>query len=232
MPKLNDYLGSIISSVSNARVMADIQTVKVAEDYAKHELLRHFAVPRMRIADVELTIPVAIESAEEELADSVDIIKNQQFNKVIYDEITKNLGRTSLPLKASREVRSLMSDNANQLELDINKQRKLTPVAQYSSHLAKEVTRIALENKLIKREQDAHEAQLSERIQQAAERLILSNTQKTRLGDMNVIAESHLLKEQKPESIVHIKMRITEDGMEWQQIEQSDGDVTRKLLPE
>lgn len=232
MPKLNDYLGSIISSISNARVMADVQTIKVAEDYANHDLLKHFAVPRMRIADVELTIPVAIESAEESLAEPVDIIKNQTFNKVMYDEVTNNLGRSSLPRSVSQQVRSLLADNAHQLEARLNQERKLAPIDDYSASLAKAITRIAVENKLVKSEQEANESRLSERLKASAEKLVIQNTKRTSLGDMNVIAESHLLREQRPENIVHIKMRITEEGMEWQQSEQSDGEVSRKLLPE
>ena len=59
MPTLNEYLGGIFSSITDARVMADVQTVQVAEQYARHDLLKHFAVPRMRIGDIELTKPVA-----------------------------------------------------------------------------------------------------------------------------------------------------------------------------
>ena len=66
MAKLNEYLGSVISSLTNARVMADLQTVKVAEEYAKHDLLQHFSVPRMRVDD-ELTIPIALEATQKKL---------------------------------------------------------------------------------------------------------------------------------------------------------------------
>lgn len=232
MPKLNDYLGSIISSVSNARVMADVQTVKLAEDYSKHELLQHFSVPRMRIADVELDIPIAIESTQEELVDNVDIINNQSFNKAIYSEVTKSLGRTSLPRQASREVRSLLADSARNLEADVNQTRQLAPVTDYSGRLASEITRIAVEKKLVKNDYELNQSDLVERVKEVAEKQILQNTSRVKLGDMNVMVESQLLREQKPENIVRIKMKITEDGMEWQQTEQSDGSISRKLLPE
>lgn len=232
MPKLNDYLGSIISSVSNARVMADVQTVKLAEDYAKHDLLQHFSVPRMRIADVELTIPVAIEATQEDLVDDVDIINNQSFNKLVYSEVVKNLGRTSLPLQASREVRSALATSAKDLEAKVNQMRKLSPVEDYSEQLGVKIMQIAVENKLIKNADDFSTANLSERVKIIAEKQIVANSAKTSLGDMNVMVESHLLREQNPENIVHIKMKITEDGMEWQQAEQSDGSISRRLLPE
>ena len=63
MIKLNDYLGSIVASFTNAKIMSDLQTVKLAEEYAKHDYLKHFSIPRMRIDDVEMTIPIALDEA-------------------------------------------------------------------------------------------------------------------------------------------------------------------------
>jgi hypothetical protein len=61
------------------------------------------------------------------------------------------------------------------------------------------------------------------RVLHDAEKMTLENTLRTTLGDMNVIAQTHLLREQKSENIVRIKIKFTEDGMEWQKVEHSDG---------
>ena len=232
MPKLNEYLGSIISSVSNARVMADVQTVKLAEDYAKHDLLKHFSVPRMRIADVELSIPIAIESAQEELPGNVDIINNKQFNSVVYTEITKSLGRSSLPRAASKQVLSSVSKLTKNLETQLNKTKDLDKVKDFSQELSAEIEKVAVENNLVNNAYELNSASLGERLQQTAKMLIKQQSSPTKIGDLNVIAEAHLLRDQKPENIMQIKMKITEDGMEWQYADQSDGTQTRKLLPE
>ena len=62
--------------------------------------------------------------------------------------------------------------------------------------------------------------------------LIRGVVDKPRLDQLSIIAESHRLREQRPEDIVRIRMTIGEDGMEWQTIERDDGTVERKLLPE
>jgi len=235
MPKLNEYLGSIISSVSTARVMADVQTVKVAEDYAKHDLLQHFSVPRMRLDDVEITIPVAVDqsySPETKTKEPVDIIDNGDFNSAVYKEITKSLGLSSLPRSASSEVRSVLSKDTQALESSINKTNDLSAVSDFSKHISEKVDSIVNEKKLIKPKASFSREDLEKRISTVAHEQIKKVAPPVELGELQVITESHLLREQNPENIMQIKMKISEDGMEWQSMDNGDGGITRKLLPE
>ncbi|MAR01745.1 MAG: hypothetical protein CMI00_14555 [Oceanospirillaceae bacterium] len=232
MPKLNEYLGSIISSLNTARVMADIQTVKVAEDYAKHDLLKHFSIPRMRIDDVEITIPVAIDSAEETLTEPVDIIKNRDFNSAIYSEVTRSLGMKSLPKEMSSQVRSMIAENTQTLENQINKSGSLSGVTDFSKRISDSVRRIATEQKMMTDSSTQEPYNIEQRIAETAHTQINAMAPKKSIGDMNVIAEAHLLREQKPENIMQIKLKISEDAMEWQQSEGSDGQTRSMLLPE
>ncbi len=55
---LGDYLGHLLSSVTKARMQADLETIRIAEQYQSHPLLKHFPVPRVRLPQVELNIPV------------------------------------------------------------------------------------------------------------------------------------------------------------------------------
>jgi hypothetical protein len=52
------------------------------------------------------------------------------------------------------------------------------------------------------------------------------------LDQLTVIAESHRLREQRPEDVIRIRMKVSEDGMEWQTLQRDDGSIERKLLPE
>jgi len=65
MPYLGDYVGHLLSEISMARMQADLETVRMAELYAAHPLLRTMPVPRMRLPEVDLEIPVLIEASEE-----------------------------------------------------------------------------------------------------------------------------------------------------------------------
>ncbi len=232
MPKLNEYLGSIISSLSTARVMADVQTVRVAEDYAKHELLKHFSVPRMRIEDVEITIPVAIESTQEKLDEPVDIIKNRDFNSAIYSEVTRSLGMKSLPKEMSTQVRAMISESTETLERQLNKSGDMASVNDFSQHISANVKRIATEQKILNEEQEKSEFNIEERIASTATQQINAMAPKKSIGEMNVIAESHLLKEQGAGNIMQIKLKISEDALEWQNSEDNEGNTKSMLLPE
>ena len=52
------------------------------------------------------------------------------------------------------------------------------------------------------------------------------------LDDLHVIVEADRLREIKPENIITIKMTISEQGMEWINMEDRDGEIVNKLLPE
>lgn len=65
MPKLGDYLGQLVSEITIARLHADLEAVRLAELYASHPLLRHMPVPRFRLPEVQLDLPVVIEQMDE-----------------------------------------------------------------------------------------------------------------------------------------------------------------------
>lgn len=52
------------------------------------------------------------------------------------------------------------------------------------------------------------------------------------LENVNVIVEADRLRDIKPENVIMIKMTISEQGMEWVNMEDKDGTVLNKLMPE
>lgn len=60
MIKLSDYLSYLNSEVTHARKKADEESIRVAKEYAKHEYLRYFSVPRFSMPSVKLNIPIKI----------------------------------------------------------------------------------------------------------------------------------------------------------------------------
>src|ERR1044071_5280346 len=68
MPYLGDYLGHLLSEITNARVQADLESVRVADLYASHPLLKHMAVPRFRLPNVTIDAPVVMRNMDEAAA--------------------------------------------------------------------------------------------------------------------------------------------------------------------
>src|SRR3990172_12743857 len=131
MLKLNEYLGSIVSSITNAGVMSDLQSVKVAEEYAKHPLLKDFAVPRMRFEGVEVTIPVALETLEEKTEIFYEPIDNKKFNSLVYKELVNCIGVSKLPYELSHNLVSEIAKKTQKLEQDIRITKNLDPLKPY-----------------------------------------------------------------------------------------------------
>lgn len=234
MPKLTEYLGSIISSITSARVMADIQTVKVAEQYAQHELLKHFSVPRMRLDDVELTIPVALDQLTEKTETVYEPIDNTRFSSLVYRAVTNAMGMKSLPQKPSTELRSQLAQYTQQLEQELRIGIEPTPVSAFSERVGKLALMLAREYQVVSpdRLEKLDVAKLAQAVATVASQEIKVSRQQQVLDQLNVIAESHRLKEQRPEDLIYIKLKISEDGMEWQSMEQPSGEISRRLLPE
>lgn len=231
MPKLNEYLGSLVSGLTSARLMSDIQAVQIAEEYNKHDLLRHFSVPRMRIDEIEMTIPVAMDSIEEKTETVYEPIDNRSFNSLVYNELLNNLGVTKLSRMVSQDLRSEIARETEALEKNIRITKNLKELQNYSSRLTIKSLELSLKSSDYKKtpyDIDSMatrlEKQLAPEIRIAAQTNVLDN--------LTVIVEAHKLREEKPESLIYIKLKISEEGMEWTRAKNSDGHVESKLLPE
>jgi hypothetical protein len=60
---LSDYVGFIFSEVVRARGIADAETKRIALLYKDDEILKNFSVPRFKIPEMELAIPVLVSGA-------------------------------------------------------------------------------------------------------------------------------------------------------------------------
>ncbi|HEY7774373.1 MAG TPA: hypothetical protein VIC26_14415 [Marinagarivorans sp.] len=229
--KLHDYIGNLVSSIQHARVNADLQAVRVAETYAKHELLEHFPVPRMRLKDVEMTIPVAIDVGQVAKSTNLEPVDNREFNAATYKEVLASLGRKSLPKAESRQVRQVISEQSALLERELLIGGETQALKNFSQTVAKAV----VENQLSdedERESKKLTATIADRLNSnLASALKPVNTEST-LDQLEVTIEADILREKPPESLLSIKLVIQEEGVEWHRMEAKDGKISRKLIPE
>jgi hypothetical protein len=66
MIKLSDYLNYLNQEVIQARISADKQAIETAKEYAKHEYLKHFSVPRYSLPVVKMNVPIKIQELDSE----------------------------------------------------------------------------------------------------------------------------------------------------------------------
>lgn len=64
MPRLGDLVGSLMTEFTLARVRADLESVKLVELYRKEGLLEGASVPRFRMPDVTVDLPLLVSELE------------------------------------------------------------------------------------------------------------------------------------------------------------------------
>ncbi len=242
MAKLKDYLGSLISGVNKARVLADLESAKIAEAYAEHKLLKHFPVPRFRAQDVELDIPLAIESVIEQQVTDYQPIENVKFNSAVYN-VARNVAKvSSFRQDLAKILRSDIAGFTRELETRLKAgSPKQDSFDEFKEQVAESFFNIiSMDEKLSTRllalygenSFDQILERLKNKLQKVVYGLIQDRGAQVDLEDSEVIVEAHRLKEMNPQSIVRLKLKITEEGMEWHRNEDEDGDVESTLLPE
>lgn len=58
--KLGDVVGAMLADVARARVRADVEAMRIAETYSRDPLLRHLSVPRFRLPELVVDLPVLV----------------------------------------------------------------------------------------------------------------------------------------------------------------------------
>lgn len=233
MVKLKDYLGTLISGVNQARVMADIESARIAQAYANDNILKHFPVPRFRAQDVELDIPIAIDGFDEQAVEDYQPIDNKSFNRDTYATMKDAAKVSSFSRSTSRFLNSQIAENSQELEKEMKaNENKETAFLRYESKMATaftnavEMDKIKIEDK--QKLEEAYKQILKDRVFDRVKTRQITNT----LENANVVVEAAKLREIPNENIIRIKMRLFEDGMEWHTSEDVNGNSTSQLLPE
>jgi hypothetical protein len=254
MANLQDYLGTLVASVNQARVLADIESANIAEQYAQHRLLKHFSIPRMKMQNVEFTIPIAIENVETSEPIDYQPIDNRTFVSRAYDELINIYQVKSFDRASSLHIRKMLYKEADLLETRL-KAGENTQVAlqEFSNKIADQAINIkvpivptvstsatkpnAVSEKSEKSEASKEMTTITKEVmsQKIAARLqseIKPKEMQRNIENANVIVEASRLREQKTENMVFIKMTVLEESMEWHTIENENGESISRLSPE
>jgi hypothetical protein len=225
MAKLSEFLGELVSSISSARVRSDLQSIRIAEEYAKDELLQHFTVPRMRVDKVELSIPVAVEKLIEKKGPIYEPIDTPKFSSITYDTILKTLEVRSLDSDVSKSLKTSIANNIKVLEAEISVNKLGNSLRKFSETIASETIKLSGRERvpLFDRLTGALNDSLKDEIKLRSDDPVDS---------LYVVVEADKLREIKPENIVMIKMTVSEQGMEWIKMKNNEEEIVSKLMPE
>lgn len=238
MAKLEEYLGTLVSNLSQARVLADLESARIAEVYAANNLLKHFSIPRMKIQDVELTIPVAIDGTVTEMVKEEKPVNLTRFTSIAYREILRVWNVTSLPADVSTAIRNEISAHAKTMAEKVTKENADNLLRDFVQVIVKYISKHI--DQLIKdKKVDIQAVGDKESVLKKMEASLVANLKSEIvfkpageiLRHLDVVVETNKLKEKKPESLIQIKMKISEEGMEWVTMEDNEGNIVHKLMP-
>src|SRR3954447_8283461 len=109
MADLSDFLGHILEEVTRARVSADAEAVRTAKQYAADPdgLLKHFAVPRLRLPNLEITAPMVVTIVP---AGHVERTDPALLSQTVAADVLKMLTQQKIRVTTAAIVRIIESD--------------------------------------------------------------------------------------------------------------------------
>lgn len=225
MADLGDLMGSLMCGLIRARRMADEQTAALAEYYKSNPLLEGLSVPRIRIPELTIDLPLLIEDdvagAQAQMADHAvitaaadaqlkatlsrnDIKINPAFHRVFILEMKHQLD--AIKQSGASITQETIARGADNAFADALAKTKIT-----LSGAVKEAAAMDLRNKV-------SAVGLGK---EALTPSILANIKtadvKERASDANV---------------VRLKITLKEEGLEWATQSSESGGVIRTLQPE
>lgn len=228
MTNLGDYLGQLMSEVVMARVQADLETVRVAELYASHPLLRHMAIPRVRLPEIEMEVPVVIAGSDEPPhgesprgGGGRPKDARKAFDTVLQKHLTANR------VRLSAEHRELLTS-----ALDEAMDRPDVPVevAVDTNRFADRLTTAAIGSlsDTIGRDKAS---KVATGLDDAARLALLEL--RTPPPRISALVETGQVREAGPaETVTRLRLTLREDSMELTMIDTDDGEATQRLVPE
>jgi hypothetical protein len=229
MPQLGDYIGLLLSEITIARMQADIETVRISEYYSVHPLLQSFPIPRFRLPNIEMDIPVVIKKVDEQSltdptrgAPSLVDMRNK-FDEVLNRCLKEiNISLTTdinAKLKSALDKRISFFSHPKAVSVDVK---------QYADDLSEVTNKFLIETF----------GQLEPKKLEQLENLVKNTARieflnlRTPPSRLNVLVTTSEIKEAGPNDIItQIHLKITEEAYEWTTID-SNGQKTNKLVIE
>lgn len=232
MPYLGDFLGLILSEITIARMQTDLETVRIAELYSSHPLLKTMPVPHVRLPDVDVDVPVLIKQVEEPRpaepprggAPMAEL--RRAFDRVLEAQLPK-AGRTLAAADRDR-LRALLDASTARLAQPAD---TAVDVNRIADELAATTLKFleALPPQPGAQVQPVSPAVAAD-LKQAA-RIEFLKLRKPPPRLLVLVTTTELREAGNSEHFTRLRLKVTEQGVEWTTVE-SEGLLQDRLVPE
>lgn len=231
MAYLGDYIGNLLAEITIARMQGDLETVRIAELYATHPLLRTMPVPHVRIPDIELDLPVLVGGVDEAKPGEPPRggIPSRDLRSKFEEILSAHLEATKVSMPQDARAKLSIA-----LEKRLASRRLPLEVAVGSNQLADELAELA--SKAIadgKPGGEAEQLSAAEHAQQlgGAARLAFLELRKSPPRVRVLVSSAEIREAGTAENVTRIRLKISEQGVEWASVE-SEGKRRDQLVPE
>lgn len=232
MADLGELLGMLMVSLARAREMADLETAAIAERYKDHPLLEGMSLPRVRVPELILDLPLLIEgdeAGEDPKPESPEAI-GREVNQALEDSAKRH------SVEIPTDVRSRFAEDLK---------RRLTATANLSARTGRQG---ALRETVVRSVESALVSHLGTPGLRASipgdkMRSIISEVRK-RADEVAestpgkppritaTIATSQVKEKAGAANATRIRFTLREEGLEWSISQNEDGSKTRSLQQE
>lgn len=244
MSDFGEILGTIMSSIARARQMADEQTALIAEQYSKNPLLEGLSVPRIRLPEVTIDLPMLIDSHEEGTGPVLE--EPDKIHSAVVTELKRTAKNSGVTLKAgevndfsarfkaslkqiekAKKVASLDSETGTLKNKQVSGHTELVRRAMDQALLRSIGGRPNIESSIPNEKQQEMLQALAEKVESIVERA------PARAPSLTAVTATHIVKERSsPENVTRVKVTIREEGLEWSVGQGADNTVRKQLSPE
>lgn len=242
MSELSETLGHLLCEITRARMAADRESVRIARQYAEDDggLLRHFPVPRMRMPQLELTLPVVVSHIPEGY---VTRVAPDMLVSALSANLREALKAQSIHVSTT-EIRRIVRADPNLSQGLVSDQLSTQLTEQLHDHTRRLVDRQAAKAaKVAGSDQAASASQSAERFKAIAA-IIRTEVNRTldalpqRPVGISIDARTQQVKEanQGGSFCLNLKLNVTEEGLDMLFEEPGSGQdrspVLSRLVPE
>lgn len=230
MSNLGELLGTLMVSLAKARQIADAETAAMAEWYKAHPLLEGVGVPRVRVPELVIEVPLLLQSEE-----------RGEPNKIAEPHVIANAARAELVTSAQRAGSELTTDIVNKAvaEITTGVSDLQTQAAMGGRSISREAVARLAENAVAHALSGAPSLKLGgdavrsivgdvrRRVQDSAE---ITPGRAPRINA--TLMTSEVKEKADPSTVTRIRMTLREEGLEWSSAQTSNGTSVQRLLPE
>ncbi|NJQ01725.1 hypothetical protein [Streptomyces zingiberis] len=228
MTDLSELLGTLLASVSKARQMADVQTAVIAQQYRENALLEGLSVPRVRLPELRIDLPVLIEGVAE--GSPVRFRDPKAIVHEVVTAVSETLGvwKMELPPDVRKKLTDRLRANLRHTLGKPGETLHREDIVRQAEKTSRAVLdRSALSGKLDTDQLHAIMDEVRHRVNQCSE----EDAGQAPLVRVNPISGD--VKERvSPGVVARLSLAIKEEGLEWEITRSGDGTTRSRLGPE